>query len=256
MADTKKARLLSRIVTTDESALLRFAAEEDLAFTGGQYIIVNTGIALGEGKTAKRAYSVLSSDADQRTFEIAVRRVGTGPGSNFMLELQESATLLFTGPWGKFLPRSEEVGSEGIPSSTLVVATDTGITAALGLLCGQAFQPLLPQTHLYWLVQSDSYFVSEQFVRQRMPDRCGHFERIQVPSATAARSEWLAREQDTFLGAALRVKPKAAYFSGDGFLLAAFRDALHESPEHSPAIFVESFFNHQELKAVSKGASQ
>jgi ferredoxin-NADP reductase len=248
MAEARTARLLASSRLNDEVALLRFGVEQDLVFTGGQYIIVNTGIPLGEGKTVKRAYSLLSSDADQRTFEIAVRRIDAGPGSNFMIGLEPGAELLFTGPWGKFRAPSEM--TNGAP--TLIVATDTGITAALGLLRSQSFQPRLAQTRLYWLVDSDSYFVPEDFVRERLPENCGHFECVPLP--LAARTEWLARERDSFLEAALRSPIHTVYLSGDGSLIAAFRDALHALPS-PPAIFIESFFNHQQLKATSKDAA-
>jgi ferredoxin-NADP reductase len=247
MAEVRTARLLASSRLNSEVVLLRFGVEQDLAFTGGQYIIVNTGIPLGEGKTVKRAYSLLSSDADQRTCEIAVRRVDSGPGSNFMLGLEPGAELLFTGPWGKFrLVESPD------SASTLIVATDTGITAALGLLRSRSFQPRLPQTRVLWLVESDSYFVPEEFVRERVPENCGHFERVSLP--LAARTEWLARERDSFLEPELRSPLHTAYLSGDGSLIAAFRDTLQALPA-PPAIFIESFFNHQQLKPVSKDAA-
>jgi ferredoxin-NADP reductase len=248
MAEARTARLLASSRLNGEVALLRFGVEQDLAFTGGQYIIVNTGIPLGEGKTVKRAYSLLSSDTDQRTFEIAVRRIDAGPGSNFMIGLETGAELLFTGPWGKFRPPVETTTA----ASTLIIATDTGITAALGLLRSQSFQPRLAQTRVYWLVESDSYFVPEEFVRERLPENCEHFERIPLP--LAARTDWLARERDAFLEPELRSPLHTAYLSGDGIVIASFRDALQALPA-PPAIFIESFFNHQQLKTVSKDAA-
>ncbi len=246
MAETRTARLLSCSPVNDHAALLRFEVGQELSFTGGQYIIVNTGIPLGEGKTVKRAYSILSSDADQRIFEIAVRSIDGGPGSNFMIGLHASAELHFTGPWGKFRPPAEA----GTDSSTLVIATDTGITAALGLLRGKFFQPLLPQTRLYWLVESEIYFLPEQFVRENLPESGLHFEIIPLPFA--GRTEWF--ERDSF-ASILRTPPQHAYLSGDGFVMASFRDALQAMPS-SPAIYTESFFHHQHLKpAPSKDAA-
>lgn len=245
MAETRTARLLSCSPVNAHAALLRFEVKQELGFTGGQYIIVNTGIPLGEGKTVKRAYSILSSDADQRIFEIAVRRIDAGPGSNFMIGLQAGAELHFTGPWGKFRPPAETTPD----SSTLVIATDTGITAALGLLRGQAFQPLLAQTHFYWMVESDGYFLPEQFVREHLPQGL-HFEPIPLPFT--GRAECF--ERDSF-ASILHTPPQHAYLSGDGFIMASFRDALQAMPS-PPAIFTESFFHHQHLKpAPSKDAA-
>lgn len=253
MAVAKTARLVAREALTADTALLRFAADEPFAFVGGQYIIVSTGIPLGdpaEGKTVKRAYSVLSSDRDDRTFEVALRRIGEGPGSNYMLGLEVGAVLQFSGPWGKYLPATEPTTE---PAAT-VIATDTGITVALGLLRGQSFQDRLQHTRLYWLVSSDEYFVPESFVLERLPQQCRSFERLVVPLDRAARADWLMRHQDHLLQAALADRPNALYLSGDGFLLAAFRNAIRERGEDAPKLMVESFFHHQELKADVQAA--
>ncbi len=256
MAEVKTARLLERRPLSRDSALLRFSADAAFAFTGGQYVIVNTLVPVGplsEGKTVKRAYSVLSSDADHGVFEMAVRRIDQGPGSNYMLALELGARLEFSGPWGKYLPMA---ASEGEDDRTLLIATDTGITVALGLLRGVAFRTRLKGIRLVWLAESDDYFVSEEFVRERLPEACGSFERILVPADKQERAAWLAREQQSLLKTAMRDKPRAAYLSGDGSLLAAFRDALRGLEADAPAIFVESFFHHQDLKTVATRASQ
>ncbi len=256
MAETREARLIAVSAFHSDAALLRFAMEEDFVFTGGQYIIVNTGISLGDGKTVKRAYSILSGDENRRTFEIAVHRVGQGPGSNFMLGLEMGATLLFTGPWGKFRLLDEGVARDDTATPIVVIATDTGITAALGLVSGQAFQPLARNTRLYWLVASDSYFISEQFVYDRIAAHCGHFERIQVPVESTARAGWLVQNKDELLQTALCKETGAVYLVGDGSLLAVFRDQITARPGLPPEIRVESFFNHQALKVIAHNASQ
>ena len=130
MAEARNARLVDAQVIGTDTRLLTFQMEEGrpLGFIGGQYVIVNTGLPLPGGKIAKRAYSILSADTDQHRFQIAVKRIGVGPGSNFMHALAVGAELTFSGPWGKFYPADGEA-----PVPTLVFATDTGITAALGL---------------------------------------------------------------------------------------------------------------------------
>jgi ferredoxin-NADP reductase len=44
---------------------LALLSDEPLGFVGGQYVIVDTGVVLPNGKAAKRAYSILSSDDQQ-----------------------------------------------------------------------------------------------------------------------------------------------------------------------------------------------
>ena len=250
MADIRKARLLSSVPVGAEARLLRLSPEPGFSFTGGQYIILNTGIPLPDGKVAKRAYSLLSSDSDTSTFEIAVRRVGSGPGSNYLLDLQPGAEIQFSGPWGKYLPL---LASNDTPQPTLVLATDTGITAALGLLSSQSFAPQRQHTRLVWLRESDAYFLPESFVRERLGNGLSPevLEVHDLPFDSEARAHWLPQNAEGILGnTALR----AAYLSGDGFLLAAFRDRLNASPA-APKLFIESFFHHQLLKDPAKGAA-
>src|SRR5713101_3933702 len=127
MAQSRVARLVKAERLGPDARLMTFVlAEGEIGFSGGQYIIVDTRIELAGGKLAKRAYSILSSDDDQREFQIAVRRVGEGPGSNFMHRMEVGAELPFSGPWGKFVANGASAGPRR------VLATDTGITAALG----------------------------------------------------------------------------------------------------------------------------
>jgi len=54
-----------------------------------------------------------------------------------------------------------------------MLATDTGITAALGFVRATRFAPLLPQTLLIWLRGSSDYFFPDEFVHGRIPADCG-----------------------------------------------------------------------------------
>src|SRR4051812_38126476 len=140
--------------------VLEMEAGAPLGFAGGQYVIVDSGVVLAGGKIAKRAYSIASADVEQSRFELVVRRQDDGPGSNYMHELAVGGTARFSGPWGKFVAVD---GEESGP--TLVVATDTGITAALGLLRGRAFRARLETTTLIWFSPSDDDFVPQTFAR-------------------------------------------------------------------------------------------
>lgn len=248
MAQQRIARLLSTRELHSNTRLLRFATEAPLGFTGGQYIIVNTGIVIKEGKIAKRAYSLLSSDTDQSHFEIAVRRIHNGPGSNYMLDLAGGSELAFSGPWGKFLPRKSQSSSI---SPTLVLATDTGITAALGLINATTFTPNLETTSIFWLNESDKYFLPESFVRERIPSRSKHFEVVRVSGNTNSRESWLADHRNSFLKHVLSEQPSAIFLSGDGFLLSDFRDAIRRILPYPSDITIETFFHHQAIKTTA-----
>jgi ferredoxin-NADP reductase len=231
--------------TADTGArVLTLEAAEPLGFIGGQYIIVDSGLTLPTGKAAKRAYSILSSDADQRRFQLAVKRIPDGPVSGFLHGLAPGAAIAFSGPWGKMFPQ------DGATGATVVVASDTGISAALGLVQAARFRALLPDAMLIWLQVAGEAFLPASLVRAHVPPGCGevvfaavppigHPER--VPHARAVLAEVLAR------------RPIAQAFSaGDGAVNYALLEDLVAAGVAATRDSVESFFN---MPKKSQGAA-
>jgi ferredoxin-NADP reductase len=244
MAQARVARLVKAERLGPEARLLRFAlAEGEIGFAGGQYIIVNTGIELAGGKLAKRAYSILSSDDDQREFQTAVRRVGEGPGSNFMHRIEVGAELRFSGPWGKFVSNGASAGLR------LVFATDTGITAALGLLQGLGSRARADDTTAVWFVESEDYFLPPSFVQSLLRRRCQNFgvaATREVGDATRVASAlaFLERSLESTL-------PSTAFLAGDGAVIYPMREKLVAAGMQKENIHLEAFFNNPERKAQS-----
>ena len=120
MAEPRNARLTDARIIGSETRLLTFQIEEarPLGFIGGQYVIVNTGLPLPGAKLPSGLIRSCRPDTDQHRFQIAVKRIGTGPGSNFMHTLSVGSELTFSGPWGKFFPSDGEADQP-----TLVFAT-------------------------------------------------------------------------------------------------------------------------------------
>ncbi len=242
MSEQRSARLIAAEAIGLETRLLKFAFADgiSLGFVGGKYIIVNSGLQLPDGKTCKRAYSILSSDSDQSSFEIAVRRIGLG--SSFLHEFSVDSELHFSGPWGKFVAAGPE------EESIWIFATDTGITAALGLVQGADFKAKLARTELCWWVQPGSYFLPESFVRMKVPLSCGRF-RVEVAPAVgdparAGSAQALLTEQ------LRRGSPGRVYLCGDGAVLLPLADTLIAAGMPQDHIHVETFFNHPKRKSV------
>jgi len=243
MAVPKKARLLAAETVGPKARQLSFEMIEpaELGFVGGQYIIIDTGLTLPSGKAAKRAYSIASADAVQTHFELVARRIDGGMCSNYLHELALGATLTFSGPWGKFLPAP---APEGAP--TWVIATDTGITAALGLVSGATFRERRARTTLLWLSSSADDFVSEAFVRERVanlgqPENFGEVRLGALPPVH--HPERLPAALLHF--EALQRSPRAerVYLAGDGALLYPFASALALAGLAESQVAIESFFN-------------
>ncbi|AUX39145.1 oxidoreductase FAD-binding family protein [Sorangium cellulosum] len=213
----------------------------EVGFAGGQYVIINTGVTLPGGKLAKRAYSLLSSDAEQRAVEIAVKRIAAGPGSNMLSDIAVGAELEWSGPWGKLrLP-------DGFSGRALVVATDTGITAALGIARSAAAAGAR-QLELLWLVESAAYFLPEPFVRDRLPAAAsltiaGGFLPVGHPERPA-RACAIAEEQ------LARGPYDAVLCAGDGAVLYPVRDRLASLGAPEGAVLLESFFNNPLKKST------
>ena len=244
MAQARVARLVKAECLGPEARLLTFAlAEGEIGFAGGQYIIVNTGIELARGKLAKRAYSILSSDEDQRQFQIAVRRIGEGPASNFMHRIEVGAELTFSGPWGKFVSNGASAGPR------LVFATDTGITAAVGLLQGLGSRSRADATTAVWFVESDDYFLPHSFVQSLLRRSCQNFgvaAAREVGDATRVASALAMLER--LLESTL---PSTAFLAGDGAVIYPVRERLIAAGMQKENIHLEAFFNNPERKAQS-----
>jgi ferredoxin-NADP reductase len=235
MAVAKTAHVIGAKTIGADTRLLDLVAAEPLGFVGGQYLILDSRIVLPSGKAVKRAYSLLTSDAEQVRFQLAVKRIPHGPGSCFVHGLEAGTEILFSGPWGKFFPR--ECSSGG----TLILATDTGITAALGLIQATRFRPLLAKSVLVWLRVSSDYFLPEEFVRERIPagsgevrieaiPAIGHPER--VPCARAILRQTMSR-----------VALARAFIAGDGAVNDVLLDDLATAGVSATKDNVESFFN-------------
>jgi len=222
---------------------LQVQGEEELGFTGGQYLIFNTGVPRADGKAHKRAYSVVSSDEDQRTFSICVYRLAQGPGSAMLHEAPVGAELPFSGPWGSLLP------DDATPRSTLVVATDSGITAALGLVHGRAFAPQRTRTRLLWFSESPTVFLPADQVREEVEARGCRFQHHDCPPP--GHPERTARAVALALEAARAHAPERVYLAGDGAVLHPLRQSLVEAGLDAGAIRLESFFNNPARKAAA-----
>ena len=238
-----------RVIAVDELSPLARAVTlqplEPLGFVGGQYVIVNSGATLvdgqGQQKTAKRAYSIITPDARQDEVTLAVRRIGEGPASRYMHALSPGDVVPFSGPWGKFL------ADDARPRrATYIVATDTGITAALGLVRGQAFAPQLATARLLWLVESEHYFVTEAFVRARLPWSLP-MARVTIPAVK--HPERVAAARAALDGLLADGTPESVFLAGDGDVLYPLRDRLVAAGVSDGSIRVESVFNNPNKKS-------
>lgn len=231
----KTARVVRTQLYGEDVRWLELSSAEPLGFVGGQFVSVHTGRMNADGKPIRRAYSVLSSDSDQLRFELASKRILDGPGSGYVHDLEPGSEVRFTGPWGTFFP------APGAKGQTLVLATDTGATAALGIVQGRAFEPLLNGTTFLWLRASTTYFLPESLVRAKIPTACrdvriGLIEPIGHPQRVPHIRRLVAELLQTACFS-------QGFVSGDGSVNYALLDDLVAAGVPCTRDQLESFFN-------------
>lgn len=235
MAIPRSAQVVGVRRTGTDTVLLDLSSSDPLGFVGGQYIIVDSGRVLPNGKAVKRAYSVLSADNEQLDFQLAVQRIPGGAGSEFMHELEQGADIRFSGPWGKFFPQSDST------DPTLVLATDTGITAVLGLVQSARFRPLLDRANLLWLRTSPEYFLPERLVRERIAPTHAELRVEEFP--LVGHPERISHAREVVRDCLAHRLPGQAFLAGDGAVNLPLLEDLVAAGMPAAAGHVEAFFN-------------
>ncbi|MFH0352528.1 MAG: FAD-dependent oxidoreductase [Chromatiales bacterium] len=235
MAIPRYARVAAIEEPGTGTRLLDLVGDDPLGFTGGQYIIVDSGLLLASGKAVKRAYSMMSPDTEQGRFQIAVKRIPWGPGSGFMHRIGVGDDIRFSGPWGRFFPQ------DGLTGPALVLATDTGITAALGLVQGSRFKALAPLSILIWLRTTPDYFLPEALVRDRSPPHCEPFRIALIPPI--GHPERVVHARAVLREVLAGVPLEQAFVCGDGTVNYALLDDLLAAGIPATKDNLESFFN-------------
>lgn len=103
----------------------RFFVERDFEFKPGQYVIFHVPES---EKTCRRSYSISTPPSDRRHFEVCVRAIAGGHGSNYVHRLRPGDRLKVEGPYGDF------VLQESSDKEILMIATGTGISPIKSML--------------------------------------------------------------------------------------------------------------------------
>ena len=246
MSDVRSARLRST-QDFDSSRWLRFelSDERPLAYRGGQYVIIDTGLKLEDGRARKRAYSMLSQDADPTCFELGVFRLPGGEGAEFMNTLELGSELRFTGPWGK-LHVPEDL--EARPGKILVVATDSGASGAVGLLRSQGLRPHLSRVQVWHFRTHPDAFLSDAFLREQL----GCLADIRSEPLASVQAPLRSMELERWLEDRVGELPAQVYFIGDGILARQSTAQLIAAGMSESHIQSESFFNHEKKAKASQ----
>jgi len=241
-ANPKQLRVVDARLAGACTRLLEIECVEGGAFdvVGGKYIIVHTGLMLGE-KAVKRAYSLMPVPARPGRAMIAVKRL-SGPGSQAMHAIPVDARLGFSGPWGKLVPEA------GLAERTLLVATDTGITSALGIAEQQVLGRPGHALSVLWLREAAETFLDVASVRQRIEHAGAEWSGHDIgPIAGRMRvaEAWALVEAQ-----ARRFEASHVIATGDGAIVYPLRASLPARLSSVTDVRIECFFNNPEKKSV------
>ena len=226
------------------------------AFAGGQWLLCNSGVPLPDGKPAKRAYTILSPDSERATFQIAVRKIAGGPASNYLHTVATGDRLEFGGPYGKnyILPADDARLSDGA-GPIFIVATETGITAPMGMLASERFAPVRDRVRLVWLLPDESDFLPPERVRAMLPENVRAALRVEyiAPPGEVVRQEEARRVLDDLMRE--HGTPGLAFLSGDGHVVKALKATLTVNGVSEEYIRAEQYFNNKSSGPAPADAS-
>jgi len=132
-----------------------FVRTQGFAFQPGQYVIFQIP---AEREVVRRSYSISTTPSDQRHFEICVRAVAGGHGSNYVHRLRPGQKVRFEGPMGDFTLRDND-------RDILMVATGTGISPIKSMLLHLLEQRSNRKVHLLFGVRAVQDIFYTDFLR-------------------------------------------------------------------------------------------
>ncbi|MFW7381398.1 MAG: FAD-dependent oxidoreductase [Oligoflexus sp.] len=236
MAQVKYGVIKNHTQFTDDSFLLEIQLEnaEVSKARGGQYLIINTGLELQPDKPLKRAYSILSRNEEEGTIQIAVKALTQGFASRHLSRLPLGHQLAFSGPWGKLNLR--EFSGDKIH----IVASYTGITAALGLIADLRNDTQAKNIALHWLRPHAQYFLSDTMVRELLSLHTSH--QLSIYDCPAADDPERLSFATTLFRSWSIAKEAECFACGDGLINLEFQKYLQQLwPEKNCQL--ENFFH-------------
>jgi len=234
-ANPKRLRIVAARALGERTRALAVECIEGGPFerAGGKYVIVHTGLVV-EDKAVKRAYSLVRVEGAPHTYELLVKRLDGGPGSQALHDVPVGSELAFSGPWGKLVPES------GLAARTLLLATDTGITSVLGVVEQHPTQV----AEVLWLRVADDPFLATELVRSRVERVGARFVSAAIPGISSPQRAAVAQ---ALVEARLReLSPSLVIAAGDGRVVHPLVDGLRPVE-----VRIECYFHNPDKKSTS-----
>ena len=118
---------------------LKFVSEPDFAFEAGQFISIIVPGMGPKGRDLRRAYSIASAPKI-RPYELCVKLVNEGPGSNYLADLKAGDTFKAMAPYGDFVYKT--LASRHV----VFLSTGTGIAPFRAMIFSDRFRENMPRS--------------------------------------------------------------------------------------------------------------
>lgn len=214
-----KAKLIGKTQLTHDVIELHFESLEDFEFKAGQFI--NIKIEDAE-KACFRAYSIASAPRNDRTFDLCIKVVKGGRGSNWLNEITENTEISFIGPIGHFIFQTPD------DKETVFIATGTGIAPFHSMIGEQKDKKM----HLLFGVRHEE----DIFYQDRFPNVAFDF------TLSRPKEDWQGNKgRVTELVKELDLKNKQFYICGLKAMIDSVLAILHEKGVSDEDIHFEKY---------------
>lgn len=214
-----------------------YVKSPEFRFRPGQYVIMPIPSADGEG-VIRRSYSISTPPSDAHHFEICVRAVAGGHGSNHVHRLRPGQQVTFEGPLGDFTLQDND-------RDILMVATGTGISPIKSMMLHLLDQRSSRKIRLFFGLRT----VQDLFYSDLLRGLEAHYPRFEshIVLSSPDPSGWAGkRGRVTDLVRDLVTPEEArkteAYLCGSRAMIDDVRDALVAKGFEPDHVHSENFF--------------
>ncbi|MBC7456746.1 MAG: phenol 2-monooxygenase [Bdellovibrionaceae bacterium] len=197
---------------------LELTSQPEFNFKAGQFVMLHVPVP-GEGKALLRAYSIASTDQDNKRLSLLFKSVEGGKATEYVWGLKGNETLKFTGPFGKVFfqePPTEQI---------VFLNTGSGLSQHMSFLLSKMNQYPNLKYKLYFGIRSekDIYFKAEL---EELKFKLSNFEYNYVLSR--ASDAWTGKKgyvQNQLADFDYKNIPTTFYLCGNG---AMIKDVKHQ----------------------------
>jgi ferredoxin-NADP reductase len=219
---------------------LRFAvtSQPQLDFKAGQFVTLHVP-AENKAGFLRRSYSIASPAFRGDHLRLIVRRIPTGPASDYLIRLAQGDVVTMAGPLGLF------VLAESHPGDVVFGTTGTGIATIMPMLeeLARARGHVPGRTFVHWGLRREE----DIFLRQELEDLCHRAGAELHIHLSAAEPVWTGqhgRINTSVLGRMADLSAPVFYLVGNGAMVSELRTALVElGLDRKHQIRTEAFFD-------------